>query len=415
MNLKEKWHGLPPTAKRWVAVGGGLAVIVSVVALLTPDNMSAKRARERQDKEVIRNIITDADTRKVGIDSLSAAMQLLRRQNDDVKKHVERLERELAEAQKNTDRRANDEARRLREEIEQVRSNAGRGAIPSPRGVAGFADPAGTGNPFDASPLTDLTAAPRTTRDGGPAGFDVHIVSAEATGGDITVAGATGGARDASAKDAQEHEVYLPSGTLLTAVIITGVDAPTGQAARREPFPVMARLSKEAVLPNDYLADVRECFVILGAYGDLSSERAYMRGESLSCVRNDGKVIESKLDGFAAGEDGKNGVRGRLITRDGPMLVRAALAGFLQAWSGALGASPVPVIATAPSNNIQYQNVLSSDALRNAAAQGAGKAFEKLADYYLRLADATMPIIEIDSGRQIDLVLTGGFRMRLRD
>ena len=415
MNLKEKWNGLPPVVKRWVAVGGGVAVIVTIVALLTPDDMSAKHARERKDKEVIRNIITDADTRKVGIDSLSARMQLLQRQNDDVKKQVERLERQNAEAQKNTDRRANDEVRRLRDEIEQVRKSGGRSSIPSAPGVTGVSDPPGTGNPFDASPLTDLTVSPRTARDGGPAGFDVHIISADAGGSDIIVAGVSGGGKDALAKDAQEHEVYLPSGTLLTAVIITGVDAPTGQAARREPFPVMTRLNKEAILPNDYLADVRECFVILGAYGDLSSERAYMRGESLSCVRNDGKVIESKLDGFASGEDGKNGVRGRLITRDGPMLVRAALAGFLQAWSGALGASPVPVIATAPSNNVQYQNVLSSDALRNAAAQGAGKAFEKLADYYLRLADATMPIIEIDSGRQINLVLTGGFRMRLRD
>ena len=201
MNLKDKWNGLPPVVKRWAAVGGGIAVIVTVVALLTPDNMSAKRAREHKDKEVIRNIITDADTRKVGIDSLSARMQLLQRQNDDVKKQVERLERQLAEAQKNTDRRANDEVRRLREEIEQVRKSGGRTSVPPP-GVAGVSDPTGTGSPFDASPLTDLTASPRTTRDGGPSGFDVHIISADSGGGDITVAGVSGGGKDAVAKDA---------------------------------------------------------------------------------------------------------------------------------------------------------------------------------------------------------------------
>lgn len=67
---------------------------------------------------------------------------------------------------------------------------------------------------------------------------------------------------------------------------------------------------------------MRECFVLLAGYGDLSSERAYLRGETVSCVLLDGSVIETR-QGYAAGEDGKAGVRGRLVTKQGQFIARA--------------------------------------------------------------------------------------------
>ncbi|MDJ1478821.1 TraB/VirB10 family protein [Bacillus sp. LS15-K4] len=85
----------------------------------------------------------------------------------------------------------------------------------------------------------------------------------------------------------------------------TGLDAPTHESARREPFPALLRIQKEAILPNRFRADIKECFLIAAGYGDLSSERAYLRGETISCVREDGGVIETRLDSYAVGEDGK--------------------------------------------------------------------------------------------------------------
>lgn len=69
---------------------------------------------------------------------------------------------------------------------------------------------------------------------------------------------------------------------------------PRGPASAH-PFPSTLRIQKEAILPNRFRADVRECFLIVSGYGDLSSERAYLRGETFSCVREDGGVIEAKL------------------------------------------------------------------------------------------------------------------------
>ena len=46
---------------------------------------------------------------------------------------------------------------------------------------------------------------------------------------------------------------------------------------------------------------------------DLASERAYLRTEPITCIREDGGAIEVPLDAYAVGEDGKVGVRGRLV------------------------------------------------------------------------------------------------------
>jgi conjugal transfer pilus assembly protein TraB len=83
----------------------------------------------------------------------------------------------------------------------------------------------------------------------------------------------------------------VPAGSLLKGVLLTGLDAPTGRSARRDPYPALVRIKHEALLPNRFRADVRECFLVAAGFGDLSAERASLRGETLSCVRADGGVI----------------------------------------------------------------------------------------------------------------------------
>ena len=136
----------------------------------------------------------------------------------------------------------------------------------------------------------------------------------------------------------------LPATSILTGTLITGLDAPTGAQAQGEPLPVLLRLKKEAILPNRFKADVRECFALLGAYGDLSSERAHMRGETMSCILHDGTILEQPLKAFAVGEDGKEGPRGRLVRREGTFIARALLVGFLEAAANAFDDNQVALI-----------------------------------------------------------------------
>ena len=67
---------------------------------------------------------------------------------------------------------------------------------------------------------------------------------------------------------------------------------------------------------------------MIGAgYGDISAERAYIRTENLSCVRHDGRTLEVKIHGSIFGEDGKVGVRGRLVSKQGRDPRNALIAG----------------------------------------------------------------------------------------
>ena len=64
----------------------------------------------------------------------------------------------------------------------------------------------------------------------------------------------------------------LPTGSFARAVLLSGVDAPTGGLARTNPHPVLLRVMELAQLPNHYRSRVKECFVTAAAYGDLSTK-----------------------------------------------------------------------------------------------------------------------------------------------
>lgn len=210
----------------------------------------------------------------------------------------------------------------------------------------------------------------------------------------------------------------LPAGSLLSGQLITGLDVPTGQGARREPYPVLIRIKASAILPNRYRTNVRECFVLASGYGDLSSERAYLRSETLSCIfkhNHKEQVIERPLEGYIAGEDGKAGLRGRLVSKQGQVMAKAAMAGFLSGVSEAFDIKPVPVFSVVPNQNGQIQSPFQSglngsEALQSSLIKGSNKALEKLADFYLKLADQMVPVIEISAERKVDLILTRGLK-----
>jgi len=157
---------------------------------------------------------------------------------------------------------------------------------------------------------------------------------------------------------------------------------------------------------------VKECFVIVGGFGDLGAERAYLRSETLTCVRTDGGVIEVPIDGYAVGEDGKVGIRGRLVSKQGAMLARAMQAGFLQSFSKVFTQVPSIPISTSGSQ-VQFQSMLTPQSAQAGIAGGVGGAMEKLADYYMTMAGNTFPVLEVDAGRGIEIILNKGVSLRL--
>ncbi|MFT3815732.1 MAG: TrbI/VirB10 family protein [Acidovorax sp.] len=201
---------------------------------------------------------------------------------------------------------------------------------------------------------------------------------------------------------------FLPV-SFTRGILLGGLDAPTGGQSQSNPHPVLIRLSDNSVLPNQFRGEYRECFVIAAGYGDISSERAYLRTENLSCVRADGATLEVRIQGSVYGEDGKVGMRGRLVTKQGQMLANAMLAGALSGIGQGLSTANTTYATSALGTVASTDS--NADAYRAGLGSGAGKALDRLAQYSIKLAENTFPVIEVDAGRQIDVVITRGVRI----
>lgn len=59
-----------------------------------------------------------------------------------------------------------------------------------------------------------------------------------------------------------------------------------------------------------------------------------------------------------------------------------------------------------------YEQAFDSNALQAAGARGAGSALERIADYYLEMAENIFPVIEIDAMRNVDFIVNKGMTVK---
>jgi conjugal transfer pilus assembly protein TraB len=195
----------------------------------------------------------------------------------------------------------------------------------------------------------------------------------------------------------------IPAGSFGQAVLLSGLDAPTGGLAERNPHPILLELIGNGNLPNRYRHRVKQCRVVASGTGNISDERAYLRLERLTCILKNGEIISEVITGTVTGEDGKNGMRGNLVTKQGQIIANAFLAGSLSNIGSAVAQS-YTTVATSATGTIA---TLDPDkVLQSGAASGIGSTMEKIADWYFKRAEETYPIIEISAGRIVNLFLT---------
>ena len=206
-------------------------------------------------------------------------------------------------------------------------------------------------------------------------------------------------------KKAKNVAHYLPTGAFSTAVLLSGMDAPTGGQAMSNPVPVLLRLMDAGQLPNFWNSDVDNCHVTGAAHGDISSERAHIRLETLTCVLVNGDIIEERVQGYVAGEDGKAGLRGRLVSKQGSMIAKSLLAGIASGMGSSISQQYQQVSTSALGN---VTTIDPNKTVQAGLATGTGNALEKIADYYIARANEMYPIIEVDANRIGEIILLGG-------
>lgn len=217
-------------------------------------------------------------------------------------------------------------------------------------------------------------------------------------------------AKPASAGPSEEKPKSRHIGTYLPVSfarirMIGGLDAPTGGQAQSNPLPVFLKIEDNAFLPNHFRSRVKDCFVVAAAYGDISSERAYIRTETLSCVTRTGQAIEVPLKGSVFGEDGKLGFRGTVATKQGQVLMNAAAAGIASG-IGQGFSSKYTTFNTTPLGT--SETIDNGKIMQAGLATGFGNAMDRLAKYWIGVAEKMFPVIEIDASRVGDLFISKG-------
>jgi conjugal transfer pilus assembly protein TraB len=207
-------------------------------------------------------------------------------------------------------------------------------------------------------------------------------------------------------------ENYVASGSFARALLMTGVVAETGVQATSEPQPILLRLVDHGIFSKGYKTDqITDAILIGSCHGNISSERAICRLETISLMNKEETLLEMPVEGWLIGEDGRPGVKGDVVDKATDMARMAVLNGILggiagffqnQATSSVYPISPL----TGQSNALK-----GMDALKAGGASGVGNALTKLADYAIKRAEQMNPVIVVGSGRVIDVVFKKGFSL----
>lgn len=196
---------------------------------------------------------------------------------------------------------------------------------------------------------------------------------------------------------------YLPPGAFMKATLLTGLYAVTGGAD--DPVPVLMKIETDATLPNAWQSGLRDCHATGSATGSLSSERVLIRLDRLACVSEKGEMLDLRVQGYAAGPDGKVGVRGRIVSRSGQAIAAAMTTGLMEGFGRSVSLSS-QTVSTSLSTGVQTKDY--SRAWAAGLGEGFSNAIGRIADYYLKLANQILPVLEVDSGIQVSLVISQG-------
>lgn len=200
---------------------------------------------------------------------------------------------------------------------------------------------------------------------------------------------------------------YLPAGSYAKAVLLTGSAVLTSVNAQSNPMPIAIRLIDDGNLPRGFTSRVRDAHLIGACWGEISAERMFCRLESMSWVEKDGKTVERKVEGWVIGEDGRNGLRGKVVDRSDDVTRQALLAGILSSMSSFFEAqatkSVYPVSPFGQTNAMGAEDMISG-----AGASGASNALSKLAEFSIKRAEQMQPVILVSAGRVVDILFKSG-------
>lgn len=208
---------------------------------------------------------------------------------------------------------------------------------------------------------------------------------------------------------ANEFAGFLPPGSFAKVALLTGLDSGTSEYTRANPQPVLMRVQSNAQLPQGQY-QTKSCFVLGSSYGDLSSERIFVQLSRITCMDASRQMmLTGKLNGYVADSDSIQGLKGKVIRRNGQLLAKSMLAGFASGLSKvAAGAGTTQVASVGGAINTAFD---TSKLLQTGGMEGVNTTMELVAKQYSDEAKNMFPVISVPGGRIGSMVLTQGTKL----
>lgn len=207
---------------------------------------------------------------------------------------------------------------------------------------------------------------------------------------------------------------FIPETAYVKGILLGGIAVSTSIGSSSEPVPVVIRITERGSLPKNFNIDLTHCKIMGSTYGDLSSERAIVRAEVLSCTDPVSELIyTTKVAGLIHGDDGMNGIKGKVVQTSGKHLKNAIVGGMISGFASSAKGQDQMIISSFGSGTTKKKGM--GDILQDGAFAGASNAAEKIADYYIKQAESMSPVLLVSGGTKVDIVFTKGVYLNALD
>lgn len=198
---------------------------------------------------------------------------------------------------------------------------------------------------------------------------------------------------------------YVPTGTFVTAIVTGGADTNAGVLGQGDTTPVVFQTIHDGILPNGEKSKLNNCTITGASYGEISSSRGIVRTNRLSCIQDEGRILDVAIKGTAF-NFGRNGIRGTTILKNGEIVQMAGISGILTS-IGETGQALSQTTSTSAFGTTS--SIDSKNAALNLLGNATSSVGAKLSDYYIGLAELYHPIVEINPGAIVNIVFLEGF------
>jgi conjugal transfer pilus assembly protein TraB len=219
--------------------------------------------------------------------------------------------------------------------------------------------------------------------------------------------------------------IVIPVNSALEGVMLSGVNARqpgavTGAAgssvsALNVGAPFVTKLKGNAILPNGWkLSELGDCFLGGSAVAILSTERANAIAETISCIDTNGEIWEAPVKAYALDVDGTLGIAGKVVSKQGSILMQSALAGMASGLGAALSPQALPSFNGSAMGGQQQGYMIPNTSMLagSALGQGVNTAAAQLSTFYLQYAREIFPVVEVVAGTRVTWILKESIELK---